>query len=166
MLWFFKLASYERTAIAGEMKEALIAASAFCFILTLCIWAWMEERKKRGRPITEEVPQGLAHTFIDKCDLAHTFFDKCVERVMFFVAAIVCAVIGLGSIAFFGYGAWLGIVMFFTLAPVSILAGLVLFLVSVLIGYWVVMVCLAGALVSWASMTCAFQPKNPPHKES
>lgn len=126
-------------------------APVICLLLALFVLGWLFGRIKERNPKVRMFFVNL-----------QTFLEKCFGSTLFFFAAVVCSLIGLGAIAFFGYGAWLGVVMFFTLAPVSILAGLVLFLVSVLIGFGVVMACLASALISWGKCGCSFTLKIHP----
>ena len=88
---------------------------------------------------------------------------RLIKGLLFLALALACGAIGLAAVAVGLYGAWLGIVMFLTLAPVSILAGLVLFLVSLLLGCWIVLACVAGALVSWDKIPSFAEPRTPPH---
>lgn len=52
-----------------------------------------------------------------------------------FVVIVTCGAAGLAAVGVFGYGALRGVLMFLTLQPVAILGGVVLFLVSLFVGY-------------------------------
>lgn len=74
------------------------------------------------------------------------------------VVILVGGAIGLASLAFFGYGAFRGVVMFLTLEPVSILAGFVLCLVSLFVGYCSVVGCIAGTIYLSSAISADRRP--------
>lgn len=134
----------------------------FCMFAICAVWAfwkWWVARTE-ARPSAQGAGTRSLYRFLEA---SYDWFFGCAACL---IACAICCVAGLAALALGLYGAWRGIAMFLTLAPVSILAGLVLFLVSALLGCWVVLACVAGALVSWDKMPSFVETKPPGSPEN